>query len=199
VPALTGYIQKAQDKEWEARAYDAQVAFRSVISEDLGNGTLGKGIPATGTYSTYLTEGEPVFATTKLKYFNTALLSVFALGYSYPGSVPGSAWLLYSHRAAELLALPTTFTVNSSPGVFEMVFLAPRPSTYTASDAPAFHYRYYPEGSQTGKPMVCVTFGISGLAASYDTYTDLSKDMIANGAVDPDAGYRVHYLIQDFG
>jgi prepilin-type N-terminal cleavage/methylation domain-containing protein len=195
VPALTGYIAKAQDKEWEARAHDAQQAFRSLLSEDLGNGTLGKGVPTTGAYSTYLTEGESSWATTKLKYFHVTTLSVFASGYSLPGAVPDSAQLMYINQAAELMGL-TPITTSATPGLFGVAFFAPRPSDYTISDAPAFIYRYYPEGGQVGNPMVCVTFGISGLTAGYDTYSDLENDIKANGTVDPDVGYRVYHVIR---
>jgi type II secretory pathway pseudopilin PulG len=195
IPALTGYIQKAQDKEWEARAYDAQVAFRSLIAEDLGNGTLGKGVPTSGPYSTYLIDGAPQWAATQIKGFGGATLSAFASGYSDPSSVPGSALIMYSNRAAELLGLNPVAS-SDTPGFFEVAFYAPRPSTYTVSDAPAFRYRYYPEGNLPSKPIVIVLFGFSGFAGSYNTLTDLEDDIKTNGVIDLDAGYRVYHVIR---
>jgi prepilin-type N-terminal cleavage/methylation domain-containing protein len=42
IPALTGYIDKAKDKEWIAKARNLIVAYRTILDESYANGTFNE-------------------------------------------------------------------------------------------------------------------------------------------------------------
>ncbi|MDR2162396.1 MAG: prepilin-type N-terminal cleavage/methylation domain-containing protein, partial [Clostridiales Family XIII bacterium] len=42
IPALTGYIDKAKDKEWIAKARNVIVAYRTILDESYANGTFNE-------------------------------------------------------------------------------------------------------------------------------------------------------------
>jgi type II secretory pathway pseudopilin PulG len=89
VPALTGYIAKAEDKQWEMRARDISVAVRTVINEAYATDNLDKTYlsSASSNYTSMrVWPGQNLLANGTDARKEAALL----LGETYPGDgVPG--------------------------------------------------------------------------------------------------------------
>jgi Tfp pilus assembly protein PilE len=192
IPALTGYIAKAQDKKWEMKAKDAAVAVRAVLDEAYADGTMMAG---TSAAITYMSKGRDDWfrkPEIKNKQFQITTLSSYN-----PGAMNDP--LLYFRRAAELMGEVYPDKMTDS-GHWEVRLIAPKtPVTYTVLNAPMFWYLYFPEGNQTtgdGRihaPSIGVTYGIGNLNATYDTYLDLGNAIMVAG-YDPSAGYKVFHL-----
>jgi prepilin-type N-terminal cleavage/methylation domain-containing protein len=200
IPALTGYIDKAEDKKYIADARNAIVAYRALIEEDYANGTLGNGLPSSGPWSTYLSDGNvlPSYTQPNLKEFAASHLSVIYNGYTPAyGYITGPMRVRYTNGVANLLGFPNV-TGSDEPGYFGMSLLAPKvPPSYTILNAPAFMYFYYPEGAHRNKPMDIVTYNIGGLDGEYNNhYTEWSA-MFNLAYYDPNVGYKVFHVTRD--
>jgi type IV pilus assembly protein PilA len=192
IPALTGYINRARDKQYIMQARDVNLALHSVITEGWANGDFeSPGYPLTGY------DPDEV-----VRRFNGTsdsihyrIFSVYALSfYAY-----GIGNTLYE-RAAALLGEPYR---NSS--TVQYLHAAPG-SNATAATADGFLYFYYPEGYSnvigSGKPVIAVTYKLTPYGGPL-TYTDF-KNLVsfnARGVIDPNAvnydpntGYEVYHL-----
>jgi prepilin-type N-terminal cleavage/methylation domain-containing protein len=194
IPALTGYIDKANDKKYIADARNAEVAVRAVLDETYADGTLTSATPAS---ITYITDGlaNPWGSAANLKLFEVWKLSQYATG-------DRSA---YFQRAAELMGVdePADWT---HPGFWEIFFITAASSSYTALDAPIFFYRYFPEGvhesspwvqSNSDKdPLVAVFYGVDITVAEDSTWNQViaALNALPATAFDPSVGYRVFHL-----
>jgi type IV pilus assembly protein PilA len=177
IPALTGYIAKAQDKEWEMRARDAAVAIRAVLDSEYANGKLG----LTTDSKNYMNTGSQI---SNYRMFNVGQFS--KLQNSDNNNV-------YYNEADQLMG------VSSSSLDWDLYFYAPKSPSYTILDAPSFLYRGFPEGTQTGKSAVAVTYGIDVTYASgsisedavFSKMVSLPEAAFANS----EAGYRVVHFV----
>jgi prepilin-type N-terminal cleavage/methylation domain-containing protein len=194
IPALTGYIDKAQDKKYIADARNAIAATRAVLGEEYANGTLGKGLPASGPNSDYLTAGGGTNYK-HLKNFSFALLSSYANTGSDIYTGDGEDWVLYTNKAAEYIGLPTVVN-NRTPGFFEIDFFAPKDdASYNIRNAPAFMYRYYPEGSKYYEDIIVVTYGLAGVSEHSDWWDFVDALKVDDVTYDPNAGYKVFHTV----
>ncbi|MDR2163959.1 MAG: hypothetical protein LBO70_08545 [Clostridiales Family XIII bacterium] len=199
IPALTGYITKAQDKKWEMKARDAVTACRAVLAEVYGDATMASGIPDNDKY--LITGRSDWFtgSTYTNKLYQLSVLSFYNTGTTSTSEKqdPG----LYFRKAAELMG--ETFPEEmGKPGSWEVRLAAPKtPDTYTILDAPIFWYLYYPKGDfgsgwgGGGKlryPAIAVTYGVN-IDPAISTYKAIG-DALAIADYDPSAGYRVLHL-----
>jgi prepilin-type N-terminal cleavage/methylation domain-containing protein len=207
IPALTGYIDKAEDKKYIADARNAVAAYRAVIDEAYADGSLGKGIPTTGKYKDYLTSGEAIAlgTTHNIKYFSLGKLSLFANGKdpsatSGPTEPKSKDWIIFVNEASKLIG-GKAFTSMADHGIFEVDFLTDYHSTDTLLNAQAFLYRYYPEGNYglggSHVPYIAVTYGIGGIdKEKIKTITELWQAIDA-GTIDLNAGYNVYHTVSN--
>jgi prepilin-type N-terminal cleavage/methylation domain-containing protein len=196
IPALTGYIDKANEKEWIAHARNDAIAIRSVIAEAYAEGTFGAGLSQYSTYADFLSKGETFLA---MKQFNVGYVSYcdmkMKMGSAY------SDWCLYYRKAAELTgtAYPSVTDPTKTkrePGYWEIYYYAPAASDYTIFDAPAFRYVYCPEGWIKGNPVTFVTYDIGGLSDTVQTVTEFDTMFQSNAAYKPGAGYKVFHVTE---
>jgi hypothetical protein len=185
VPALTGYIDKADNGKWIAEARNAVAACRSVMSEAYIDETIRKGM--TDSDSDFLDQGD--WKSTDVKFFSLARLSI----QNY------SNWTSYYKKAAELMGVDYPDSTEK-PGYWEVVLFAPRSSSYTIFDAPAFMYAYYPDGYATGKEGVAVAYGLSGLKPgeklTWTQFADRFKNSATNKIVcDPNVNYTLFKIV----
>ncbi|MDR2163483.1 MAG: prepilin-type N-terminal cleavage/methylation domain-containing protein [Clostridiales Family XIII bacterium] len=150
IPALTGYIDKAEDKKWIAEARNAVAACRTVLNEAYADETISEGVADSSLYSNFLNDGD--YAYPGVKFFSLARLSILNTG-------DPINWTAYYAKAAKLIGIDYPDSITE-PGYWEVALFAPKPSSYTIVDAPAFMYAYYPEGYGTG---IAVAYGLSGL------------------------------------
>jgi prepilin-type N-terminal cleavage/methylation domain-containing protein len=197
IPALTGYIDKAQDKKYIAQARDAVVAMRTVINEEYADGTLGKELPQ-NIFDQYFNgaamDGEA--ALTK-RSFSPSNLSVYVNGKT-PDTASSADWVVYTQKADKLMGIPVPPNA-STPGFWEITFYAPKDSSYNIFNAPSFLYAYYPNpgGANAGNLMDAVVYGFVGLDDSYGTNTDLRTAIQSDQVtIDPSAGYQVFHNVK---
>jgi prepilin-type N-terminal cleavage/methylation domain-containing protein len=193
VPALTGYIDKAQDKKYIAQAHDAMVAVRTVWDEAYGDGTLGAMLPDAN--SDYLTNGNTY---TNMKSFSAFFLSAWDTGTSEAGA--GVDYFMYYRKASELTGIPYQATpvagTSNFPGFWMIEFLSPKSSDYNILSAPAFSYYVFPDGWGDNKPCIFVTYMVSGIPDSVTTRAEYEAALASTGVYDPNAGYKVYEVTQ---
>jgi prepilin-type N-terminal cleavage/methylation domain-containing protein len=194
IPALTGYIDKAEDKKLIAEARDVVVAYRTILNEEYADGTLGVGLPDDNTWGNFLWYGDAINTvwptTSPMKRFKLDRLSTFATIGKHTADTPND-WLLYMQKVAELRGAPIPSSW-SEPGIWREVCLyAPRSSSYTINTAPSFTGEYY-RGDGT---IDIVTYGIKGLAEEYATHDEFLNAMTGTGITsDPNTGYHVYHV-----
>jgi prepilin-type N-terminal cleavage/methylation domain-containing protein len=209
IPALTGYIDKANDKKYIADARNAAVAVRTVIDELYAEGTLGKGITKANLQTTfslddtgyaafwfrddYLTAGDHGYDITQVKSFNPERVSQMDNGAS---ALNTEGSLAYFRDAAELMGTPYP-PAKTSPGAWVIHLFSDRSSSHTILDAPAFVYTYFIQGEGEDN-IVVVTYGLDGFdpdtAVRDETYTTfMTKGWTEDGyfQYDQNAGYKV--------
>jgi prepilin-type N-terminal cleavage/methylation domain-containing protein len=183
IPALTGYIDKAQDKQYIAMARDAATAMRTVFDLAYADGTLEKGFADDAERESLLVTGKDVGV--DMKSFDPGAIANYNNGITF----------YYWRSAAELVGMHYPQNDAYFPGAWTFHFFAPRSSDYTILNAPAFQFTYYPDGNvriweaQDGskaRPAVRVFYGVGGLSTAADGSPD-----VTNATYDPSAGYSV--------
>jgi type II secretory pathway pseudopilin PulG len=176
IPALTGYIDRAQEKQYISEARNVSVALRAVMDEAWANGELN-------TKSTSYVGN----TFTGLKVFRISNLS----SDSYSG---GKSWELYQRTAA--LMKEEYVTRTSDPGYWFINLVAAKDSDATAVTADGFWFELYPEGMSSGKPSIAVTYRMSPVDGLKSTVNFSSA--IEGGSkyfsYDAQAGYEVYHL-----
>jgi prepilin-type N-terminal cleavage/methylation domain-containing protein len=200
IPALTGYVRKAQDKDWEMRARDTVAAVRTVIDAAYADGTLGSGASMPVDYLENGHAGHR--AADSQKWWEIHVLSFYDTGNSFT----------YFNDARELMGIPkltlTGNLVHEGIGFapFIVYLLAPDSPEYNIFNAPAFIVRY--NLSNRGfndnwiDPGVVVTYGIGGLGDGYVGFyasgapntVDGALKTLKGSAFDASAGYRVFHV-----
>jgi prepilin-type N-terminal cleavage/methylation domain-containing protein len=185
IPALTGYIDKAQDTQYIAEARNASVAMKTVLSEAYGSGEITD-IP----YDSY---PSPVSSFTvgsdigdNAVKFDIADLSVSVNRDSFVRRA-------YFQRASALIgeAYPDNDDLASMKHWYYYP-VAQRGIGATAATADGFFYRLYPEGDQGGFPCICVTFRLSRLSAEMQHDSDFTAAINTSAHYDPNAGYEIY-------
>jgi prepilin-type N-terminal cleavage/methylation domain-containing protein len=178
VPALTGYIAKAEDKEFEMQARDIAMAAHSVIDEAYGNLELSSNT-SIANYVNIGTGNE--IGTGKFWYLQN--LSYYVTGGDYSE---------FTNRVSALMGK------DYSAGTVRWYYflIGPTGTGSTALNADGFLVNYYPEGTASGKPFIAITYKVSPmeLASGSTSSTFYSKRMTAS--YDPNAGYEVYHLVQ---
>jgi prepilin-type N-terminal cleavage/methylation domain-containing protein len=179
IPALTGYIDKAEDKTYIAEARNATVAVRTMVNEAYANETLSKGNPG------WITTGANMTGT--LKGFDIITLTG-ALSQNDTGD-PGE----YRRRVVDLMGAEPP---KSSSWTFH--FYAPKTASYTVFNAPMVLY-YTGKTIAADGEYVFVTYGVGGI----DPKTIKARTG-TNGffnylkwTYDPNAGYKVFHITSE--
>jgi prepilin-type N-terminal cleavage/methylation domain-containing protein len=180
VPALTGYIAKAQDKEWEARASHINTATHAVIAEAYANGEFSD--PAV---QAYLEDG--------VTYPGMKGYYVPALFPAYEGDTTDP--LNFRNRVSSLLAAQEYHWVGGN--IWGITFFGPLGADATALNADGFAWTYYPNGNASGAAGIVVTYRITPLNVADGVDLDVIYDELSdNGVYDASAGYQVYHFIR---
>jgi prepilin-type N-terminal cleavage/methylation domain-containing protein len=183
IPALTGYIDKAQDKQYIAEARNTSVAVKTVLSEAYGAGEITDNIYSGSTSSWNLFTVGTECGDNAVKFYISQIFR----------GMNGDKSDEYKKRVNAL----GSDTLGYTP-------VALRGSGATAATADGFKLEIYPEGAEYGKPMIIVTYKLARDAKldSYGKYDDDSmNDFLGYGSsqgtahYDPNAGYEVYRLI----
>jgi prepilin-type N-terminal cleavage/methylation domain-containing protein len=170
IPALTGYIAKAQDKEYIAKARNISVAIKAVLNEEYASGKIDG--------NSYF---EGVDVGNKLSFAIDLISS----------DVYDDDDTVYYRRAATLIG--EAYPENSSIGAWSYVACASSGSGATAATADGFIFGLYPEGNATGKPVITVTYKLERIADSESLgYVALLNAIDSDGVYNPNAGYEVY-------
>jgi type II secretory pathway pseudopilin PulG len=183
VPALTGYIDKAQDKQWIAKARNAYIATRTVIGELYGDGRIdAKAMNEHYTLSGYGgTEEcwEPILVALESDNFTSQ--------YEIMDKISALAGDNFSYE-----------THAKSNGLWDITLVGS--SAATLLNADGFIYELYTgKTAESGEPVIVVTYKMD----RYDT-TDISTlkdlwteaDEATEDVYNPNAGYEVYYLVK---
>jgi type II secretory pathway pseudopilin PulG len=167
VPALTGYIDKARDKKWEALARDVSVAVHSVIAETYAKDGFSASYAENGVSIASQNYKEWDIGALGISTFYTQVSAL--TGLAYPGWPNPGHWDLY---------------------------LAGPPSSI-AYEADGFLWWYYPEGAFNGNSYVFVTYKMDRLdVAAGTTRTAFWNKLESEGSYNPNASYEVYHLTQ---
>jgi prepilin-type N-terminal cleavage/methylation domain-containing protein len=190
VPALTGYIDKAQDKQYIAQARNAMIAVRTVIGEAYADGEFANS--ETHGYDVgYLTtghfDGKMVWYTEVLSYL-----------ISDPSSTDRYELL---KRASSFLgeeALIEDGDYDKENGYWTANIFGSNGST--ALNADGFSWFFYPEGDNPYKPVIIVTYKMDRVDTTdmegniYTAFSDSVFDSDNDIPYNPNAGYEVYHL-----
>ncbi|MDR2162556.1 MAG: prepilin-type N-terminal cleavage/methylation domain-containing protein [Clostridiales Family XIII bacterium] len=173
IPALTGYIDKAEDKKYIAMARDCFVAGRAVLDDAYGAGEL---TPAGISY----VENGSTIATSNMKFWAVQAVLPDAL-----------------KRVDSLLGREHP-TKSSQPGYWGLNYIGAAGSELWAADG--FFCFISPDGQGTGKVSTYVSYKIkrmdvSKITASKNPLTLLKEE----GEYDPKAGYALYYYKRGTG
>jgi type II secretory pathway pseudopilin PulG len=173
IPALTGYIDKAEDKKYISEARSTAVAIRTVLNDAYGKGMFGSLPPAA---QTLFTDGTPQFANNSVDVYNIA-----SLGYGF----------LFYEEACDLMGTP--YRQESEPGGWIFYPVAPHDSGYTALSAPGWIRYYHTKGNaSTEDELILVTYGLNFDETGIKEYQDFHNALVGDKfAYSDDAGYKV--------
>jgi prepilin-type N-terminal cleavage/methylation domain-containing protein len=196
VPALTGYIEKANDTQWEARARELNTASKTVLTED-----YAKGIFHSNQWTGMTFDPAIAFADGD-SYGNKKIYSLPTLSTGVYGVRNGSTTSIYSSneyekQAAALLGETYPLASLNAKGYWQLLFISPDSPNYNALTADGFAVTIYPEGTKpsgTTYPVIFVTYKLA--------YTDgLTTNSSARNALlsaqmpyDSSAGLHVYHL-----
>jgi hypothetical protein len=179
VPALTGYIDKAKDKEHIMRARDYAVAVHAVFNEAYANGEFANNSGGSSVADEYVDDG---WLYTNMRGWYTPDMSLFATGSTGEFNKEVSALL-----GEEWIQSP-------NPGWWRVGVIGSKDSTWLNADG--FRCEFWTEGRNvSGKPVTVVTYKINRLDVSNeDSYSSFAT-AFGNGTYESNAGYEVYHLI----
>ncbi|MDR1028793.1 MAG: prepilin-type N-terminal cleavage/methylation domain-containing protein [Clostridiales Family XIII bacterium] len=166
IPALTGYINKARDQEWEMKARDINLAVRSVLKEEYAAGNI-----KTAAGSNH----------TNIRYWSLGALTADG---SNPG-VEASALMGREFQAK-----------NTLPGYWNLQLCSPksnRDALKAEGFILQYYTKAVPYGK---RPVVVVTYRLNRLnvAKGADYHTTFYSALQA-GTYNAKAGYEVYHII----
>jgi prepilin-type N-terminal cleavage/methylation domain-containing protein len=184
VPALTGYIDKAHDKEYIAKARNISVAMKTVLNESYASGEIDRiaGVAEKNRFTVGWPRG---------KSNNLALFPVNLVSYSVH-----SDYLGYYKRAAALMG--EVYRAYGTEGSWMYFPIAKAGSGATAATADGFSSVFFPEGVASGKPFIAVTYKLERLDSPAPTFLAFTANdnFDPNFVYNPNAGYEVYRLTQ---
>jgi prepilin-type N-terminal cleavage/methylation domain-containing protein len=184
IPALTGYISRAEDKEWEMRARDVNIAMHAVIDEAWAKGEFAN------NYATLeIFQGS--------YYVDYPLIKIFEFG-----SLSSSACYDYNKLFERAAALLGEEYVSSSedPGYWFLDGFAAPGSDATAATADGFCLTILPEGfdpvqsQDVYQPVIIVTYKLAHYDMSTDPHGFENAFYGGDIAYDASAGYEVYHF-----
>jgi prepilin-type N-terminal cleavage/methylation domain-containing protein len=194
IPALTGYIDKAEDKKYIADARNHALAVRTALDSAYAESDFSSSPAA----MSYLENGDNKY--TGSKFWSVPNLSTYA----------GDAQFEYLAEASKLIG-EADYVVDDHEnlradikGLWYLGIFGPKGSDVTAINADGFVYYFYPSGYAAPvtaeKPIVIVTYRLPRMAASsYDLKADgdnrFTKERLSV-VYDPNAGYEVYHYTQ---
>jgi prepilin-type N-terminal cleavage/methylation domain-containing protein len=173
VPALTGYIAKTEDKQYEMRARDMNIAAHAVIDEAYAKGELSSDVAMNVGDNTG-------FAS--MKVFHLLGLSDEATGDSDR----------YYELTSQMLG-------EEYSGLYwDLLFVSPDSSDATALTADGFIWISYPETYGSGNPVIYVTYKVSHMELYPEDETEIGWwTELNNASYDSNAGYDVYHCVID--
>jgi prepilin-type N-terminal cleavage/methylation domain-containing protein len=179
IPALTGYINKARDKQYVMMARDYVTATKAVLNEAYATGELGKNDPL------FLNTGNSGFSG-GFKYFGISTLSQsdFGTGLLYE----------YNKKAGELVAKKHPGSTNLA-GHWTMVFIG-NATDSTLLNADGFLFFFWPEAGAftVGNPVIAVTYKVDHID-NISTNGQLATALQTTASYNPTAGYEVYDMV----
>jgi prepilin-type N-terminal cleavage/methylation domain-containing protein len=179
IPALTGYIAKSEDKQYEMRARDINSAVRTVVDEDYAKGELT--LENTSTiYFPNIGSGGKLFYVTSLSSVVTG----------------GEDETVYFRSASRLLGEEYPYEGIQGVGGWRFYFVGSSDATpFTAN---GFIWDYYPEGMfNESNPVITITYGISLVQPPENTREAFWNALLQDATYDPNAGYEVYHLVYE--
>jgi prepilin-type N-terminal cleavage/methylation domain-containing protein len=177
IPALTGYIDKAQDKQYIMQARDADIAIRSAIDDFYAEGKLAP-------YESYIQTGRTSQTYVNIKLWAPAFDDGYYDIYKEAAKLIGTSWDIAN------IAEPGYWTINPVGD-----------KNSTLLDAGGFLYYFYPDGDvdYSGNPVIFVTYRISELelrepqVSGRTQAAQFQLDFRDCAEYDPTAGYYVYH------
>jgi prepilin-type N-terminal cleavage/methylation domain-containing protein len=186
IPALTGYIDKAQEKQYIAQARDFVQAVRAVINEAYAEGKFGS-----TTAQEYVVDG--------MSNTNTNLKKWWYSGLSNRATGSQNT---FRTEALKLLSKTNATSPYDPGGYYELYYYAPSSSTGGFFESDAWVYFTHPEGYgyedgafttlKPGKSVVEVTYHIKHINA--DTIAQFNAAMDSTAEYDDKTGYEVYHF-----
>jgi type II secretory pathway pseudopilin PulG len=186
IPALTGYIDKAQDKKYVSQARDISVAIKTVLNEAYASGKINSnGYAVNSDNKDLFTWGETVGRDGGIVEFGIESISS---GLVYPMD----SLALYK-QAATLIG--ETYPADEyDPGHWDYYALAKNGSGATAATADGFRWMFLPEVYAEGNPVILVTYKLEKIAVSEESIEEFVDALQYDIVYDQNAGYEVYKL-----
>jgi type II secretory pathway pseudopilin PulG len=185
VPALTGYIEKSKDKQYEMEARDYVTAARAVIDEAYGKGGFDS-----SAAQVFLANGETDYTNLNLKRWWLGNLSVRATGSN------GT----FGAEVGKLMSKTPAASAYDPGGYRQFYFYGPSSPTVGFFESDAWIYFTHPEGYahtghnfdfvEPGRSVVEVTYHISPIEA--DTMAQFNTALNNTATYDESTGYLVY-------
>jgi prepilin-type N-terminal cleavage/methylation domain-containing protein len=180
IPALTGYIDKAEDKKYIADARNHFLAVRTIMDEKYAE-------------DQYNTTGAQDYIANGMSDSSVGAPRTSNIWNPNNSNFGADVW----EKASALIG--ERFATNDEPGHWEIwLYGELNDSSTTALNAEAYLYIFYPEGMGTGnKPQVIVTYKLN-VAADIQNGKVQSLNNTFKGTkltYNPDAGYKVYHLL----
>jgi prepilin-type N-terminal cleavage/methylation domain-containing protein len=180
IPALTGYIAKANDKQYIAQARNASVAMKTVLNEDYAAGKL---------------DGNTAFTLGEVSGVDNNYVYFFIPDILTTLHDDDDAFIYDYYRQAATLIGETYPADLRGSGAWRYTPLAKAGSGATAATADGFIFEFYPEGRGVDKLAIVVTYKLERIAASESAVENEVVDAIyGEGTYDPNASYEVYKL-----
>jgi type II secretory pathway pseudopilin PulG len=179
IPALTGYIKKAQDKQYISEARNIAVAMKTVLTEAYASGEISNAPYPNSSDGIYHTEFGDF--SSYLDYFTRGeKINDDTVSFSPADLADG-----FNGKAARLIgeSYPTNMDEVESMKYWYYTAYAAEGSGATMATADGFMVVLIPEGLSPGKPMIAVTYRIKKIDPT-ETDTEYHYD--------PTAGYEVY-------
>jgi prepilin-type N-terminal cleavage/methylation domain-containing protein len=194
IPALTGYIDKAEDKKYIADARNEMIAYRTLLIEDYNEGMFEKNATVKGYFlnGTGDTGLAGWTSAGKKKAFSIAN----PLAYQTHGSD------VYYIKKATALTGKTDFLDSTGNNKWTVpyassIIFGPDNAETTLINADGFVYLWMPEGQTEDKPLVVVTYKlahIEGINENDQLHTNAVYTKFKNAAYNANEGYYVYHL-----
>jgi prepilin-type N-terminal cleavage/methylation domain-containing protein len=187
IPALTGYISKAEDKEYEMQAREHMVAVRAVLDEAYANGEFAEGRAKTSF------ENNEYQGNTKARIFNLVRLGTIGTTATYTN------YFYFQKKASQLIGEP--FLINQQNGdttteYWDFYLVGPPGSSGNALSADGFIYTWFPNGWKGDtKPAIVVTYKVKRIEPFAFTAVQMNAQELNKNIFeyDAEAGYEVYH------